>query len=61
MYGGDEFAMKAAGHELKSLTELIACHIPKLHFPLMATIDFLGLHNCIFCLFTVGRTESHCI
>eukprot|EP01114_Cavostelium_apophysatum_P016039 TRINITY_DN4498_c0_g1_i2.p1 TRINITY_DN4498_c0_g1~~TRINITY_DN4498_c0_g1_i2.p1 ORF type:complete len:936 (+),score=227.54 TRINITY_DN4498_c0_g1_i2:85-2892(+) len=42
MYGGDEFAMKSAGHELKSLNELISCHIPKLHFPLMCLINYLG-------------------
>lgn len=29
MYGGQEFAMKASGHELKSLNQLIGCLVPK--------------------------------
>eukprot|EP01088_Endostelium_zonatum_P013026 TRINITY_DN2737_c0_g1_i2.p1 TRINITY_DN2737_c0_g1~~TRINITY_DN2737_c0_g1_i2.p1 ORF type:complete len:1264 (+),score=298.63 TRINITY_DN2737_c0_g1_i2:79-3870(+) len=42
LYGGDEFAQKSAGHELKSLNSLISCNIANLHFPLMAMIDYLG-------------------
>jgi Clustered mitochondria len=42
LYGGDEFAAKAAGHELKSLNALIACNVPNLHFPLMALVDIFG-------------------
>ncbi|KAH3755977.1 Histidine kinase A [Pelomyxa schiedti] len=42
LYGGDEFAMKAAGHELLSITEILNCNIPKLCVPLVALIDFCG-------------------
>eukprot|EP01117_Protostelium_nocturnum_P009974 TRINITY_DN3553_c0_g2_i2.p1 TRINITY_DN3553_c0_g2~~TRINITY_DN3553_c0_g2_i2.p1 ORF type:complete len:1352 (+),score=427.65 TRINITY_DN3553_c0_g2_i2:374-4429(+) len=42
MYGGKEWAMKAAGHELKSLISLISCQVPKLHFPFMSLVNFLG-------------------
>jgi hypothetical protein len=45
-YGGeercDEFAMKVANLELQGLTHYSACNISKLHFPLMAIIDYKG-------------------
>eukprot|EP00029_Vermamoeba_vermiformis_P005506 TRINITY_DN1931_c0_g1_i1.p1 TRINITY_DN1931_c0_g1~~TRINITY_DN1931_c0_g1_i1.p1 ORF type:complete len:1922 (+),score=411.10 TRINITY_DN1931_c0_g1_i1:83-5848(+) len=46
MYGGDsrndEYAMKAAAHELKGLIGYYSCNIPGLNFPLMAMIDYKG-------------------
>lgn len=42
IYGGDHLAMKAAGHELKSLMSYYNCSIPGLSFPLMVLIDFRG-------------------
>jgi len=48
MYGidnrADHLAAKAAGHELKGLINLMNTrHIaPKIHFPLMALIDYRG-------------------
>ncbi|PRP88174.1 hypothetical protein PROFUN_03997 [Planoprotostelium fungivorum] len=42
MYGGKEWAMKAAGHELKSINALISARVPRLHFPLMALVNFMG-------------------
>ncbi|KAL6041995.1 Histidine kinase A [Balamuthia mandrillaris] len=46
LYGSDDFAQKAAGHELKSLNSLISCNVPNLHFPLMVLINYRG-HRCI--------------
>lgn len=51
LYGGDEGAMKASGHELKGLMSYIDCRIERLHFPLMVLIDYryrtsyLSLHS----------------
>ncbi|ELR15078.1 uncharacterized protein ACA1_215290 [Acanthamoeba castellanii str. Neff] len=46
MYGGeersDEFAVKASGHELKSLIMMHRACIPDLHCPLMCTVDYRG-------------------
>ena len=43
VYGGnDDLAMKAAGHEFKSLLAIYNSHVPGLHFPLVALIDYLG-------------------
>lgn len=36
----DEYAMKAAAHELKGLLSFYQCGIKGLHYPLMALIDF---------------------
>ena len=40
IYGNDRSAMKAAGHELKSIMRYAQC--PGLHVPLMAIIDYRG-------------------
>eukprot|EP01133_Synstelium_polycarpum_P007370 gene7370-8589_t len=42
IYGGDAFAMKAAGHELKGLMGYFNCNIEGLYLPLMALIDYMG-------------------
>eukprot|EP01125_Pyxidicula_operculata_P011795 TRINITY_DN385_c1_g1_i1.p1 TRINITY_DN385_c1_g1~~TRINITY_DN385_c1_g1_i1.p1 ORF type:complete len:1249 (+),score=314.60 TRINITY_DN385_c1_g1_i1:1159-4905(+) len=42
IYGGDQNAMKAAGHELKGLMCFYNCQIPELNVPLMALIDYRG-------------------
>ncbi len=34
IYGGNEFAMKAANHELKGLQAYVNCNIENLYFPL---------------------------
>lgn len=36
IYGGDQYAAKAAQHELKGLMGLLDCRIQGLHFPLCA-------------------------
>jgi len=45
LYGGDEWAQKAAFHELTSLTALISCGVPNLHFPMMCIMTCYG--HCI--------------
>jgi hypothetical protein len=42
LYGGDEFAMKAASHELRGLLHVHQCQVPELFTPLMALIDYHG-------------------
>jgi len=42
MYGGDQHAIKAAGHELKGLMCFYNLRMKDLHFPLMALIDYRG-------------------
>jgi tetratricopeptide (TPR) repeat protein len=42
LYGGLEFCMKAAGHELRSLKEYMDCRVSGLHFPLMVLVDHWG-------------------
>jgi len=42
LYGGDEFAQKSAGHELKGLRAYTQCNIPDLRTPLFCLIDFCG-------------------
>lgn len=42
LYGGDEYSMKAASHELTGLMSYYKCAIPGLHYPLMCLIDYKG-------------------
>jgi len=42
IYGGDEYAMKAANHEMNSLMKVMDCQIPGIRVPLMTLIDYLG-------------------
>eukprot|EP00698_Gefionella_okellyi_P024703 TRINITY_DN8790_c0_g1_i1.p1 TRINITY_DN8790_c0_g1~~TRINITY_DN8790_c0_g1_i1.p1 ORF type:complete len:1139 (+),score=262.92 TRINITY_DN8790_c0_g1_i1:215-3418(+) len=41
LYGGDEYAMKAASHEFRSLMQIVGCGLP-LSFPLMSLVDYRG-------------------
>lgn len=43
LYGGAQFAAKAAGHELKGAVAVLRARIPNLHVPLHAVIDFCGV------------------
>jgi hypothetical protein len=45
IYGGDENAAKAAGHDLKGSVHFFLASEPGLHLPLMALINYMG-----FCL-----------
>jgi tetratricopeptide (TPR) repeat protein len=42
LYGGDEFAAKAAVHEFSSLAQILECRVRGLHVPLVCVVDFLG-------------------
>jgi hypothetical protein len=43
LYGGDEFAAKAASHDLKGLTAYFNADVRGLRVPLMAIIDYRGV------------------
>ena len=59
MYGGDtprdDFAMKAANKEMTGLSACWQQHIPGLHFPLMAVIDYKGFRVVAVSLLPVGK------
>lgn len=42
VYGGDEFAAKAAAHELNGLKAYFRAHIEGLYFPFMTLMDYRG-------------------
>eukprot|EP01125_Pyxidicula_operculata_P006812 TRINITY_DN233_c0_g1_i1.p1 TRINITY_DN233_c0_g1~~TRINITY_DN233_c0_g1_i1.p1 ORF type:complete len:937 (-),score=152.85 TRINITY_DN233_c0_g1_i1:135-2945(-) len=42
LYGGDYFSMKAAGHEMKAINELMKCNEGGIHLPMMTLIDYCG-------------------
>ncbi|CAM9483536.1 unnamed protein product, partial [Heterosigma akashiwo] len=42
VYGGETWAQKAAGHELRALIALYNLQVPELYFPLVAVIDHFG-------------------
>jgi len=42
IYGGDKFAMKAAGHELQGLMAYMDTDTPGLHVPLSTIVDYAG-------------------
>lgn len=54
IYGGDEFAIKAAGLELQGLKCLLQTGIKGLHYPLMILIDYRGYR-----LIGKRASESH--
>eukprot|EP01104_Vermistella_antarctica_P017669 TRINITY_DN6304_c0_g1_i1.p1 TRINITY_DN6304_c0_g1~~TRINITY_DN6304_c0_g1_i1.p1 ORF type:complete len:349 (+),score=96.83 TRINITY_DN6304_c0_g1_i1:233-1279(+) len=55
LYGGDEYIMKAAGHELKSLMEYMECRVMDLHLPLMVLIDYRGYRLVAMPLLPIGN------
>lgn len=55
LYGGDEFIMKAAGHELKGLIEYMDCRVAGLHFPLAVLVDYRGYRLIAEAILPVGR------
>lgn len=42
IYGSDDHAMKAANHELRGLSTILAANIQGLQIPLMALVDYNG-------------------
>jgi hypothetical protein len=55
IYGGDEFAMKSAAHELKSLTSIIGIDNSNVRLPLMCVIDYLGYRLLAVSLLPINR------
>lgn len=52
IYGGDSYAIKAAGHELKSVVKYFAHS--KLRVPLLALIDYLGMRLVATTILPIG-------
>ena len=55
LYGGDQNAMKSAGHDLKGSLMYYNCHIPKLNVPLMCLIDYRGFRVVAMSLLPVNK------
>jgi hypothetical protein len=56
LYGGnDEYAQKAAGHDLKGLINYSLASIPGLHFPLMSLIHYMGYCLIAMSLLPIGK------
>jgi hypothetical protein len=55
LYKSDESAMKAAGHELKSLMQVFNSRIKGLHVPLITLIDYLGFRLVAESILPINR------
>eukprot|EP01127_Copromyxa_protea_P018085 TRINITY_DN5615_c0_g1_i5.p1 TRINITY_DN5615_c0_g1~~TRINITY_DN5615_c0_g1_i5.p1 ORF type:complete len:1747 (+),score=336.92 TRINITY_DN5615_c0_g1_i5:29-5269(+) len=55
LYGDDDNAMKAAGHELRGLMCYYNCHIPQLHLPLMCLVDYRGFRLVAMSLLPINK------
>ena len=56
LYGGDEFASKAGGNELKGIMEYSDCKLGQLRFPLVVMIDYLGCRLLAEPMLPISRT-----
>lgn len=56
LYGSDEAAAKAAGHDLLGLIHYFNIGIPDLHFPLMALVDFMGYRLQAMTLLPINKS-----
>ncbi len=54
-YGGDANAAKAAGHEFKSLTQLLNCQHVNLHVPLFALFTLYGKRLLVSSVLPISR------
>jgi len=54
LYGSDEYAQKAAGHELKGLNNW-SLHSEGLHFPLMALVRYCGFTLVALSMLPIGK------
>lgn len=54
IYKGDQYAMKAGGHELTGVMRL--CEVPGIHVPLTALIDFRGFRLVAMSILPIDRT-----
>jgi len=56
LYGGDDYAAKVAGHELRGLKEVVKCGLEGLLWPLTAVLDHLGSRLvCVSFLDAINR------
>lgn len=55
IYGGDMFAAKAAGCELKAIRNIMEANIPGLHTPYMALIDYRGFRLMATTLLPISK------
>ena len=60
LYGGDKWAQKAAGHELKSVNSLLSCSLSNLHFALMCLIDYRGFRFIVTSKLPIGHNTLVC-
>jgi len=58
LYGGDEYIMKAAGHELKAIMECMDCRVSGLHFPLIVLVDYRGYRITAEPLLPINKNVS---
>lgn len=56
LYGGDHYAAKAAGHELKSLIQVYKSRVPDLYVPMMCLVDYLGYRLIAMSMLPVDTT-----
>jgi Clustered mitochondria/Translation initiation factor eIF3 subunit 135 len=54
LYGSDYAAAKAAGHELKGVSQYMNCGIGDLCLPLMALVDYMGYRLVALSLLPIG-------
>ncbi|PRP82853.1 hypothetical protein PROFUN_04716 [Planoprotostelium fungivorum] len=56
LFGGDVGAIKVAGHELRSLTQVFNCWVKPLHVPMAVLVDYRGFR--LIAMSTCPITES---
>jgi hypothetical protein len=56
LYGGDQFAVKAASHEFKSLLAVRRCALPELHTGIMCLLDYFGYRLTACAVLPVGSS-----
>lgn len=54
----EEGPRKVAGHELKSLVQVMECHVPDLRHPLLCIIDYLGFRVIAMSTLPIKGRES---
>ena len=58
LYGGDGFAAKVAGHELRAASAYFSTAVEELHIPLAAMIDFRGWRLSAFALLPIRGVDT---
>lgn len=57
VYGGDEFASKAAGHELNGLKAYLNTEVEGLHCPFMLLLDYRGYRLIATTTLPIGKNS----